>query len=142
MPPATLEECIEAWRAFEIPAGRAHPRVFFNGEEIDFILGQSRIEGTRQSAERERIVAAARALLDRDLAIVREGWKGGTRWACVRCGTSTPKTSARVANRSTELVSASTTPGSRPGHATRSGMWPSVSYTGTPGFPQMSFSPR
>jgi len=61
--------------------------VFFCSDEIDWIVEQSRVEGTRQHRECRRIVESAECLVDQDLSIVREGWLGGSRWACVNCGT-------------------------------------------------------
>ena len=67
----------------------------------------------------------------------------GTRerpWAVA--GGSTPNRSHSVAWRSTLVVRASTAAVLAPGHRTSRGMRPSGSYTGTPGLPHTSFSPR
>ena len=62
-------------------------------------------------------------------------------WENGRVGT--PKTSASVAWMSTFVVKAPhVVPPSTPGQCTSKGICPSGSYCMTPGFPQMSFSPR
>ena len=54
-----------------------------------------------------------------------------------------PNTSASVALMSTFVVSASHhVPPATPGQCTSNGMCPKGSYCMTPGFPQMSFSPK
>ena len=83
----TIEECIQSWKDFEIPGPRPHPCVFFNQDEIDEILRLSRIEGTRQYKEQQKIIEVANVLLTRKLSISRRGWQGGSRWACLNCGT-------------------------------------------------------
>ena len=73
----------------------------------------------------------------------RESSSGRSDTPWVRWAGATPNTSARVAWRSTLVVSAShTPPPSTPGQWTSSGMCPSGSYWGTPGLPQMSRPPR
>ena len=76
----TLDDCLREWEEFEIAGPRPHPCVFFSEEEIDWTREQSEVAGTRQHQERGRIVEAAECLVDQDLAIVRKGWLGGTRW--------------------------------------------------------------
>ena len=67
--------------------------------------------------------------------------RSDTPW--VRWAGATPNTSVRVACRSTLVVSASQVPPpGTPGQCTSRGMWPSGSYWGTPGLPQMSAPPR
>src|SRR6218665_943305 len=67
---------------------------------------------------------------------------GSSERPCVRCAADPPKMSAMVAWMSTLVVSMSRRPGAMPGQRIISGIWAIGWYSGTPGLPKMSRSPR